>query len=630
MSETHDSSTAYLEDRPVLSVNQSRALSVTGPLLLVLCGLAICSTRQIDRLENVSIDWRFSVRGPLPPRSDIVIVEIDEASRRELRGGLRRFELREHLPAAIENLIDAGALVIAMDFWLDATTTPETDEKLAETISQTDVILAALYTNGKVKRAAPIFLESQPVEGAINADTDPDGVLRHLPAHLYLDVVGDDGEIARIPHFPLVVALYCLWEEDPTLQIEFTDEGAWIGERSIANGELIDFCAARGQGWRTLSFADAALGRFDADLVRRAVVLIGESRMIADSFTMPLAESLTPGMYYHANVAAQILDGRRLETSLCSGAWRSAVVGLLTFAAGLFAWNQRRWWMHRRSTLLLILYVGTGLLVFLGGWSLLAVVLFGRGVVLPLVGPLVSMAIALATGLVVQWIVVSANTRRLAERARRIEALFGQSVSQSVLEALRADPRAIVETHVREVSVLFCDLRHFTATAEALGPLGVAKMLNEYFDHVAAAVFEEDGFLDKFVGDEIMAVFSAPLPQPDHADRALRAAVKIKHRLADLNEVRRKRGEVPLDCGIGVHTGPAAAGHIGAEARSNYTVVGDTVNLAARIESLTKGGEILISETCKEHLADGSGLEFWKTVELRGATGKHNLYTPTG
>jgi adenylate cyclase len=151
-------------------------------------------------------------------------------------------------------------------------------------------------------------------------------------------------------------------------------------------------------------------------------------------------------------------------------------------------------------------------------------------------------------------------------------------------------------------------------------------MLNEYFGAITSAVFEQDGFVDKFVGDELMAVFGAPLEQPDHAARAAAAAIGIKRRLHTLNNVRERRSQAPLNCGIGLHSGPAAAGHIGSALRANYTVVGHTVNVAARIEELTANGEILMSKTVLDRLGGAFGAKPFCEVELRGSGLTHQLY----
>jgi len=121
-------------------------------------------------------------------------------------------------------------------------------------------------------------------------------------------------------------------------------------------------------------------------------------------------------------------------------------------------------------------------------------------------------------------------------------------------------------------------------------------------------------------------VYSVPLSQADHAARAVRTAIDIKRRLATLNLARAARGEAPLQCGVGIHCGPAAAGHIGTRRRSNYSVIGHTVNLAARIEKLTSHGEILISQEVRDRIGDAFALQPWRTVEIRGVQEAQDLF----
>lgn len=629
-----DSPTAYLEDRPVLSRPAARLLGVAAPLLIALATALIPGGGAIERLEDLTIDIRFRVRGPRQPPRNIVIVEIDERSRQGLKQGDRRFDLRANLAPAIENLAEAGALVVGLDVWLTDLTSPEIDDRLAGAVGASDVVLAAAYADGQVKRAPKLFLASEPMEGMVSVSPDA-GVLRRLPETLYLNLLGESGspdDLIYLPHFPLVLALYAAWEKDESAQIIFEENLARIGPYSARARELIDFAAVNAKGgnrearWRTLRFEDAVRGTFDPAEITGAIVLVGEAGILRDSFAMPLADGFVPGVYYHANVLAQILEDRHFSADWNAGLRSRGLVAGLTFVVGLFAWNQRRWWEYHRGTLLLLCYLLVGVVVFLGGWTYLASSMFDRNILLPVVKPLMGMGVALATGLASQLVILNASANRLALRARQIEAMFGQSVSRQVLDALKEQPERILETQTRDVSVLFCDMRNFTALSSSMAPAEVAALLNEYFNHITEAVFENDGFIDKFVGDEVMAVFSAPFEQPDHPARAVRTGVAIKQRLGDLNRLRLARGQPALDCGLGIHCGPAAAGHIGSKQRSNYTVVGNTVNLAARIEQHTKGGEILISKAVQERLPPEIGVTHWGSVALRGADGLHDLY----
>ncbi|MBN2358314.1 MAG: GAF domain-containing protein, partial [Deltaproteobacteria bacterium] len=166
-----------------------------------------------------------------------------------------------------------------------------------------------------------------------------------------------------------------------------------------------------------------------------------------------------------------------------------------------------------------------------------------------------------------------------------------------------------------DATILFADIRGFTALAEPMAAERVVTMLNEYFECAVEVVFRHDGVLDKYIGDALMAVWGVPAPAPDHARRALRAAVELRAAVAELNRSRLARGEAPLPIGIGVASGPVVAGLVGAPRRLEFTAVGDAVNVASRLCALAAAGEILAAEGALR--ACGDPLPF--AVERQGA-----------
>lgn len=195
-------------------------------------------------------------------------------------------------------------------------------------------------------------------------------------------------------------------------------------------------------------------------------------------------------------------------------------------------------------------------------------------------------------------------------RGQFIRDAFGRAVSPEVLEELLAGGLEL-GGETRQVTVLFSDIRGFTSLSESLEPQVVVQWLNEYLGMMTAAISAHGGVVNKFVGDAVVAIFGAPQHQPDHADRAILAALEMERRLAGLNRVREQRGEMPLRNGIGLSTGPVVAGIIGSEDRWEYTVIGDVVNVASRLEGLTKefpAYTLLVTAETIAALGDQAGL----------------------
>jgi adenylate cyclase len=184
----------------------------------------------------------------------------------------------------------------------------------------------------------------------------------------------------------------------------------------------------------------------------------------------------------------------------------------------------------------------------------------------------------------------------------------------------------------QKVTVMFSDVRSFTSIAEALGPRETVSLLNEYFTEMVDVIFQHGGILDKYMGDGIMALFGAPLVGPSDADNALAVADAMMERLAALNVRRVAAGQAPLDIGIGFSTGPTVVGNIGSVRRLDYTVIGDTVNLASRLEGATKqyGARVLLSEMTVRDLKGSATLREIDLIRVKGKDRPVAVYESLG
>ncbi len=219
------------------------------------------------------------------------------------------------------------------------------------------------------------------------------------------------------------------------------------------------------------------------------------------------------------------------------------------------------------------------------------------------------------------------------ERARSamLGNLFDKFVSPSVKQRLLDGSNVtdgFLKGESRIVTCLFCDIRDFTPRSESRDPQQLFAELNRYFADVVDAVLTNEGTIDKFIGDAVMAVFGAPLDQIDHAERAVKCALTIQQRVETLNQTYCR--DLPIEVGIGINTGPAIAGCIGTDERMEYTVLGDAINVSARLEGQAEPGQILISDSTRRQIAGGFKLKSLGPMQLKGKTQAIDVFEVLG
>jgi len=359
------------------------------------------------------------------------------------------------------------------------------------------------------------------------------------------------------------------------------------------------------------SVADILSGRTAKDAFKDKIVFVGSTALGVYDLRVTPFSNVYPGLEVHANVADNILR----QTFLFRPNWAS----FFDLAAILFMGLVTGLVLPRLRALFSVLLIG----VLFVGYLMVSQRLFvHQGIWLNMVYPLLTMVVVYTAVTLYRYIVEE-------REKRKIRGAFSFYVNPSVVNEVLKDPEKLkLGGDKKELSVLFSDIRGFTSLAEEMEPEMLVTLLNEYLTDMTNVVFELDGLLDKYIGDAIMAVFGAPLEQNDHPLRACHTALLMLDRLAAMQQRWRAEGTPQLDIGIGINTGPMVVGNMGSERRFDYTVMGDAVNLASRLEGINKeyGTQVVISEFTYGWVKDDFFCRELDAVRVKGRARPVKIY----
>lgn len=338
------------------------------------------------------------------------------------------------------------------------------------------------------------------------------------------------------------------------------------------------------------------------DLEGRAVLIgntiVGSS---GDQRSTPFAEQI-PGVYTHASLLSNVLAGSFLERPW----WARAVelIGMLVLALLIAIVTPR---VNR-----LALKISVPLTLTLA-WSVVVFALFLGGFSLQWLTPTAFLAVTSFSTIFLGY--VSVDREKL-----KMRSTFSRYLGEDVMDIALQNPERLNRGEKREMTVLFSDIRGFTSLSEHMPPEQLADFINQYLSPMTRIVFDEKGTLDKYIGDAVMAFWNAPLDQPDHALRSCRAAVHMLEQLEVLKAAWRAKGLPELEIGIGINTGSMVVGNMGSDVRVDYTVLGDAVNLASRLEGTNKeyGTRIIIGESTRAAAGQGIVARKLGAVRVKG------------
>lgn len=519
-----------------------------------------------------------------------------------------------------DQLLANGALAVWPDiFYSDKSQNPEEDQALAKVVAKYPNLFLPVYFNFETRKVnqqvvvddllKPVIPIDLKQTGHINVIQDDDRVVRKV-------MLGISHEGIRVPAISVRLANVLLPADR---QVVWTEDNRWLrGDTPLAVGlqnDLYFSYATKPFDPRIeiISIAKVLSGEVDPDYFAGSIVLIGPYAIgLDDSYYTPASKKIEMyGVVMHANIIQSLLDGKIYTRA-------SHSVGLmLIILLGLFAYFSMERVRAKRSILIMV-----GLLV---GYSFAEAIVFNTlNVLLPYLYPVFT---------IISVYIFSVVSQYLQERRERgrVTGIFGRYVSKAVVQEILSTKEEIKVGGVRkDITLMFVDIRGFTPLSEKMEPEDIIKILNEYLDLCSRAVFAQEGTIDKFMGDGVMSIFGAPIAQDDHPERAVRAALQMQRESGKLAEQLLERYGRSVSFGVGVNSGPAVVGNIGSHERLDYTAIGDTVNLAARLESNAKPGQILISKATYERIKEKFEVTALDPIKVKGKENLVEIYQVEG
>lgn len=654
-------------------------------LLILLCvaiAFSFSATRWREQIRNFTFD-NYNIARPREASNDVVIIDIDEASLKEI--GQMPWP-RTVMADLVKKLKDMGAAVIVFDI-VFSEPDRSSPQVIAETITKLDgledissrlselpdndvifgevikgagnVVTGFSFTNeptpkipvqkgiyrGKdIERFVPHLVgattnlkeisKDSAGNGSFFVSTDTDGIIRRVPMLVAHKKPGSN--ITSIyPSLSLETIRVLDLEKGGSVVLSdpryasldphrFGVEGVQIGKEkrfvpTNARGEFLVYFTRSSKDWY-LSAHTVLDGTAPVERIKDKIVFIGTSAVgLKDIRSTPL-DTFIPGVEVHLNIVDQILHQKFLNRPIEAEGFEAVTI----FSLGIF----------------IIIFSS-----FIGAVAQAGIVIFVIGALIMTgwyafanYGLLIDVTYPSFCALAIFMLSTILTYLRTEKERRAVRQAFGLYISPDFMKELTKNPDKLrLGGESRELTVMFTDIRKFTTICEGLAPSEIIHLMNDFLTPMSDLVMQNRGTIDKYMGDAMMAFWNAPLDDPDHARHACKAALGMQAALEPINESVRKKADaagkkaVLLKTGIGVNTGPCAVGNMGSKQRFAYSVLGDAVNLASRLEGQTKTYEvgIIIGENTKDQVPDFAILEL-DLIKVKGKTKPEHIFVLLG
>lgn len=607
----------------------------------------ITSPKLIDSIDSKLRDSMFLYRGNIAQNSSVIIIDIDEKS-------LKKFGQwpwsRDNLAQIVTNLSLAQVAAIGMDivFAEEDRTSPSRvasfsanyDEMFAKAIADAPVILGYSFDfsnntfSSKESPSIPaIFIENAKTDqndlllkangtilnipsiqdsayssGFFNIMPDEDGILRSVSLFISYD---------DMLYPSLALELLRALKDINKITINYNQNGLDsidLGDIKIPTdryGRLFINYRGGEKSFKYFSALDIYNNNFNKDDVTGKIAILGTSAAgLFDLRSTPF-DSVFAGVEVHANVIDNILSGDFIQKASWSDGANIILFIVLSFITILLI-TLTPFWLNIPIFLLLV----ASYLIL--NYQLL----FYSGYIVSIIYPLFAIITAFIIAIAMDYFYN-------IQKQKAIKAKFASKVSKSVMDdILKNIDNNNFSVKTKEITIFFSDIRGFTSISEELTPTKLIEYLNRYMDPMSKIIIKHNGTIDKYIGDAIMAYWNAPLDIVNHADEALHSAIEQLYELKKLNQELQNQNLPPISIGIGLNSGEVIVGEMGSTLRSDYTVIGDTINLGSRVESLCKfyGSQIIITEFTKELLKDNYIFRFLDLVRVKGKYSAIKIY----